>query len=43
MIVPPCAFAAVGRFLEERGASAMLEDPLMEIATAEIIAGDRPR
>ncbi|GFR42252.1 hypothetical protein Agub_g3147 [Astrephomene gubernaculifera] len=30
-------------FLEERGGLAMLDDPLMQPATAEIVAGDRPR
>ncbi len=29
--------------LEEGGGTALLEDPLLERATAEIIAGDRPR
>eukprot|EP00878_Enallax_costatus_P007578 GHUV01007935.1.p1 GENE.GHUV01007935.1~~GHUV01007935.1.p1 ORF type:complete len:658 (+),score=224.07 GHUV01007935.1:58-2031(+) len=33
----------VASFLEERGRLEMLDDPLMEIATAEIVAGDRPR
>lgn len=33
----------VASFLEEYGAAALLEDPLLELATAEIIAGDRPR
>jgi hypothetical protein len=28
---------------EERGALAMLDEPLVQIATAEIVAGDRPR
>ncbi|GLC41087.1 hypothetical protein PLESTB_000944400 [Pleodorina starrii] len=33
----------VYNFLEERGGLAMLEDPLMHTATAEIVAGERPR
>eukprot|EP00879_Flechtneria_rotunda_P004579 GHRR01004834.1.p1 GENE.GHRR01004834.1~~GHRR01004834.1.p1 ORF type:complete len:720 (+),score=299.93 GHRR01004834.1:971-3130(+) len=33
----------VASFLEERGSSALLDDPLLEIATAEIVAADRPR
>jgi len=28
---------------EEGGAAKMLEDPLMQTATAEILVGDRPR
>lgn len=35
--------STVHSFLEERGAAALLDDPLMQSATAEIIAGDRPR
>ncbi|KAG2500287.1 hypothetical protein HYH03_001865 [Edaphochlamys debaryana] len=33
----------VHRFLDERGGLAMLEDSMLHTATAEIIAGDRPR
>jgi hypothetical protein len=33
----------VAAFLEERGAAALLDEPLLELATAEIIAADRPR
>ncbi|EFJ53122.1 hypothetical protein VOLCADRAFT_115699 [Volvox carteri f. nagariensis] len=33
----------VSSFLEERGGLAMLDDPLMHTATAEIVAGERPR
>ncbi|PNH09778.1 hypothetical protein TSOC_003592 [Tetrabaena socialis] len=33
----------VHRFLEERGGLALLSDPLLETAAAEIIAGERPR
>ncbi|KXZ52275.1 hypothetical protein GPECTOR_10g906 [Gonium pectorale] len=33
----------VYRFLEERGGLALLDDPLMQTATAEIVAGSRPR
>jgi len=33
----------VASFLEEYGAGALLDDPLLELATAEIVAGDRPR
>jgi hypothetical protein len=33
----------VAAFLEEGGAGALLDDPLLEVATAEIVAGDRPR
>jgi hypothetical protein len=33
----------VAAFLEEGGAGALLDDPLLEIATAEIVAGERPR
>lgn len=29
--------------LEEHGLLKLLEDPLMELATAEVVAGDRPR
>ena len=47
---PPCPYhavvdspLAVYRFLEERGALQMLEDPLMHVATAEVVAGERDR
>lgn len=33
----------VAALLEEKRGVAMLSDPLMSVATAEIIAGDRPR
>ncbi|CAG9466202.1 unnamed protein product [Pedinophyceae sp. YPF-701] len=33
----------VGSFLDERGGARLLEDPLMETATAEIVAANRPR
>lgn len=33
----------VASFLEENGAAGLLDDPLLELATAEIVARDRPR
>uniref|UniRef100_A0A383WEX6 Non-canonical E2 ubiquitin-conjugating enzyme C-terminal domain-containing protein n=1 Tax=Tetradesmus obliquus TaxID=3088 RepID=A0A383WEX6_TETOB len=33
----------VAAFLEERGRLELLDDPLLEVATAEIVAGERPR
>jgi hypothetical protein len=33
----------VASFLEEHGAGALLEEPLLAVATAEVVAGDRPR
>ncbi|KAF6251139.1 hypothetical protein COO60DRAFT_669352 [Scenedesmus sp. NREL 46B-D3] len=33
----------VAAFLEERGRLELLDDPLLEAATAEVVAGDRPR
>lgn len=38
-----CPLRTVHRFLEERGGLALLDDPLMATATAEIVAGERPR
>lgn len=33
----------VAAFLEDNGAGELLDDQLLELATAEIVAGDRPR
>lgn len=43
--LPRCVrpLRTVYALLEERGALALLDDPLMQTATAEIVAGDRPR
>ena len=35
--------STVASFLEEHGAARMLEEPLLSVATAEVVAGDRPR